>query len=84
MGSSGSFKIEKLSESNFPVWKQKTEPLLALGELSDHMEDRPPLSNEANARTWQKDYGKARAVIGLTQSDEHLKHVPGVDSASEK
>lgn len=83
MNASGGLKIEKLLESNFHIWKQKIDLGLAFRELSDHLEDRPPLSNADDARTWQKDDAKARAVIGLSLSDEHLEHVRGVKSASE-
>lgn len=83
MDASGGFKIEKLSESNFHIWKQKIELVLAFREPSDHLEDSPPLSNADDARTWQKDDAKVRAVIGLSLSDEHLEHVRGVQSASE-
>jgi transposase InsO family protein len=78
------FKIEKLSESNFHVWKQKVELILAFRELDDHIGEhaRSP-SESALAEKWLKDDAKARAVIGLTLSDEHLEHVSDCKTAAE-
>lgn len=50
MDSSGIFKIKKLSESNFHIWKQKIELVLPFRKLSDHMKKRPPLSNADDTR----------------------------------
>ena len=33
----GGFKIEKLGDDNFHVWKQKVELVLAFRELEDHI-----------------------------------------------
>ena len=70
------FKIEKLSESNFHVWKQKVELILQFKELGAHIEDseKQPTGSD-DAEKWFKDDAKAKAVIGLTLSDEHLEHV---------
>lgn len=82
MDSSGGFKIEKLSESNFHVWKQKIELVLAFRELSEHLDHDRPLSN-SDEQQWHRDDAKARAIIGLSLSDEHLEHVRDVTTASE-
>ena len=81
-GSSGMFKIEKLSESNFHVWKQKVELVLAFRELDDHISDSvsAPQTDPEHA-VWVKADAKARAVIGLTLSDEHLEHVRDCETA---
>ena len=77
------FKIEKLSESNFHVWKQKVELILAFRELEDHISDSvsSPPPNDLAYDSWVKADAKARAVIGLTLSDEHLEHVRDCDTA---
>ena len=81
---SGMFKIEKLSESNFHVWKQKVELILAFRELDDHISDSAPatLPNDPQLDSWVKADAKARAVIGLTLSDEHLEHVRDCETAA--
>lgn len=80
---SGSFKIENFLESNFHVWKHIIELVLAFQELSNHLEDRPLLSNADDDRTAQKDDAKYRANIGLSLSDEHLEHDCGAEASSE-
>ena len=77
------FKIEKLTESNFHVWKQKVELILAFREIDEHIDDsaaRPTAQTELEK--WLKDDAKARAVIGLTLSDEHLEHVRDCETAA--
>lgn len=82
MDSFGGIKIEKLGEDNFHVWKQKVELLLALKDLDDHLEStRPTDDDELSA--WKKKDAKARAVIGLSISDEHLDHVRDTENAAE-
>ena len=82
MESFSGVKIEKLGEDNFHVWKQKVELLLALKDLDEHLESTRPTDGE-ELSAWKKKDAKARAVIGLTLSDEHLDHVRDTDSASE-
>lgn len=84
MHASGRFKtIEKLSDSNFHIWKQKIELALVFWDLIHYLEDLAPLSNADEARTWQIDDSKGRADFELSQSDEHLEYGRGMASASE-
>ena len=76
------FKIEKLRDSNFHVWKQRVELLLAFRELDGVITKSAP-SDEVELREWNKKDAKAKAVIGLTLNDDHLDHVRGVSSARE-
>lgn len=80
----GMFKIEKLSESNFHVWKQKVELILAFRELDDHIGDSASASprEDPQYETWVRSDAKARAVNGLTLSDEHLEHVRDCETAA--
>ncbi len=78
--SSSATKIEKLNDSNYHFWKQKIVLLLALKDLDDLIEEDPPTEKTEHA-TWTKKDRKARAVIGLSLSDEHLEHVRDMDSA---
>ena len=83
MDSSGAgvFKIEKLGESNYHVWKQKVELLLAFRELGNHISvNAQPEKLEPE---WLKTDSKAKAVIGLTLSDEHLEHVRECKTAAD-
>ena len=77
-----STRIEKLNDSNFHAWKQKIVLLLALKDLDDLIEDDPP-TDKTELTRWLKNDRKARAVIGLSLSDEHLEHVRDVESAKE-
>lgn len=83
MDASDDFKIEKFSESNFHIRKQKFELVFAFRELSYHLEDCSPRSDANDARTWQIDDAKARADIGLSLSDTHLEHIRDVEPAWE-
>jgi len=82
--SGGMFKIEKLSESNFHVWKHKVELIFAFRELDSHIDDstRRP-TDSAELEKWTKDDAKARAIIGLTLSDDHLEHVRECQTAND-
>ena len=79
----GGFKIEKLGDDNFHVWKQKVELVLAFRELEDHITEHELPSAPDKLREWKRRDAKARAVIGLTLSDDHLDHVRGAETALE-
>lgn len=79
----GGFKIEKLGDSNFHVWKQKVELVLAFRELDDVVTDERPPTEVDELAKWKKRDAKAKAVIGLTLSDYHLDHVRGLSTAAE-
>ena len=79
----GGLKIEKLGENNFHVWKQKVELVLAFRELDDHITEEDPPTDPDTLREWKKKDAKAKAVIGLTISDDHLDHVRDAGTAFE-
>lgn len=83
MESIGGFKIEKLGERNFHVWKQKIKLILSFRELEDVIADQEPPVDVDEFEKWKKRDAKAKAVIGLTLSDDHLDHVRGVETAME-
>lgn len=82
--SGSSVKIEKLNDSNFHAWKQKIVLLLALRDLDEHIDDdaRAP-EDDPEKLKWEKGDRKAKAVIGLSLSDEQLEHVRDVRTAKE-
>ncbi|CDF37816.1 unnamed protein product [Chondrus crispus] len=84
-GGGGSIKIDKLTDSNFYVWKQKIQLLLALRDVDQYIvEGRVPSEERAEERKkWIRGDSKAKALIGLSLSDEHLEHVRDVDTAHE-
>lgn len=82
MDSFSGIKVEKLGEDNFHTWKQKVELLLALRDLDEHLTSKPP-ENAEELASWKKRDRKARAIIGLTISDEHLDHVRDIDTAAD-
>ena len=68
--------IEKLSESNFHVWKQNVEIVLAFNELNLHIGDsgaKPSASDKSEE--WLKKDAKSKAIISLALSGDHLEHV---------
>ena len=77
----GSSKIEKLNDSNFYVWKERIVHILALKDLDAFIEDLP--TEDIGSAVWKKNDRKARAIIGLSLSDEHLEHVRDVKTARE-
>lgn len=84
-GGGGSIRIDKLTDSNFYVWKQKIQLLLALRDVDQYIvEGRVPSEERAEERKkWIRGDSKAKALIGLSLSDEHLEHVRDVDTAHE-
>jgi hypothetical protein len=73
-GSFGGFKIDKLTASNYDTWKQKIELVLAFRELDEvvfNVESTKFLQDAAAIAEFKKKDAKAKAVIGLTLSDEH-------------
>ena len=79
----GSVRIEKLTDSNFYVWKQKIQLLLALKDVSEHVTERehPGVPESDEHKQWLRSDNKAKAIIGLSLSDEHLEHVRDCESA---
>ena len=75
-------KIDKLNDSNYHAWKQKIVLLLSSKDLDVLIEERPP-NHIAELAKWKKKYPKARAVIGLSLSDQHLEHVRDIATANE-
>ena len=81
----GSVRIEKLTDSNFHIWKQKIQLLLALKDVELHIieSEVPDVSDSDDRRTWLRDDNKAKAIIGLSLSDEHLEHVWDCETAKQ-
>ena len=81
----GSVRIEKLTDTNFYIWKQKIQLLLALKDVDHHVfETEPPGLPESDERkTWLRGDNKAKAIIGLSLSDEHLEHVHDSETAKQ-
>ena len=79
----GSFKVVKLSDDNYHTWKQRIELVLAYRELDDLITDDPPATSDENFKAWKKSDARARAITGLSLSDEHLEHVRDVTTAKE-
>ena len=75
--------IGQLTDSNFYIWKQKIQLLLALKDVDLHIiqSEVPGASDSDDRRTWMRGDNKARASIGLSLSDEHLEHVRDCETA---
>jgi gag-polypeptide of LTR copia-type len=82
----GGFKIDKLNDKNYHTWKQKIELLLAFRDLDEVVFGDPPpdmATDEEAGYAFKKLDAKAKAVIGLTLSDEHLEHVRDAQTAAD-
>jgi gag-polypeptide of LTR copia-type len=82
----GGFKIDKLNDKNYHTWKQKIELLLPFRDLDEVVFGDPPpdmATDEEVAYAFKKLDEKAKAVIGLTLSDEHLEHVRDAQTAAD-
>lgn len=82
MEGSGGFKVEKPSESNLHIWKQKGKFLLAFRDLDNVLTDSAPTEGNEVYQECQTRNAKARAIIGLTFKDDHLDHFRGLLSTS--
>ena len=73
-GGVGSIRIDKLTDSNFYVWKQKIQLLLALRDVDEYIvAGRVPSEKHAEERKkWIRGDSKAKALIGLSLSNEPL------------
>lgn len=78
---SSSVKIEKLDNSNYYAWKQKILLLLSLRDVDDHIDSERP-EDDDQIEAWRKKDKKAKALIGLSVSDQILEHIRHVDSAA--
>ena len=77
-----SLKIETLNELNYSSWKIRIQHVLALKDLEDFLEDDPPTDTSQSA-IWLKKDKKARAIIGLTLSNEMLENVREAKTAKD-
>lgn len=77
--SGSSFKIEKLADSNYFAWEQEIVSVLTLKYLDQYIEDSQTSfgdDSDGNLKAkWNRGDRKAQAIIGLSMSDEHLKHL---------
>ena len=76
--------IEKLHDGNFHVWKMRIRMVLSIRELDEHLDtDTPSTGNIESHRLWKNKDKKARALIGMSISDDHLEQVQHAESAKE-
>ena len=80
-----SVRIEKLTDSNFYIWKQKIQLLLALKDVDLQVieSEVPGVSDSDDRRTWLRGDNKGKVIIGLSLSDEHLEHVRDCETAKQ-
>lgn len=80
----GGFQLEKLREDNFHVWKHRIELVLGLRDLDDVITDPPPKDESTDEyKLWKKRDKKAKGIIALSISDDHLEQVQHADTAME-
>lgn len=81
---SSGIKVEKLNENNFHIWKQKINLVLMYRDV-DHVvktQDVPEQGSE-EFHKWNQCDRTARAIIGLSLSDQLLEHVRDATTAKE-
>jgi hypothetical protein len=79
-------RFDKLNDKNYHTWKQKIELLLAFRDFDEVVFGDPPpdmATDEEVAYAFKRLDAKAKAVIGLTLSDEHLEHVRDAQTAAD-
>lgn len=77
-----STKIEKLNDVNIYAWKQKIVLVLALKDVEElNLDD--PATDDKDQKVWHKRDRKARLIIGLQLSGDHLEHVRDADTEKE-
>lgn len=75
---------KKLNNENYQNWRYKLELILIRDGIWDVVnEEKPADLSIADAATWNKNDGKARAVIGLLLEDNQLIHVRKLLTARE-
>lgn len=76
------FRIKKLSNSNFHAWKQKISFQLTSRDLDQYVEEHSPKDLNSK-KAWNRGDRKARAVIGLGVSDKLLEQAGNAVNAEE-
>ena len=79
-GGLSQFRVEKLSDSNYHVWKEHIQSVLCLKDLDIYIEEDPPVvegaSDVVQARSelaiWRRGDRKAKAIIRLALSDANV------------
>lgn len=81
---SGALRIEKLSDDNYHIWKQEIELVLAYREVDVAVIEENQFQRGCPEYTkWKQCDKMARAIIGLSLSDDMLEHVRECSSARE-
>ena len=78
-----SLRIPTLNDDNFHVWKHRIQLVLFLREADEFIKVDPPSERDDGYEAWHKSDRKARALIGLSLSDNHLEQVQHASSAKE-
>lgn len=77
-------KIDKLNRSNYHIWKQKIELILAHREVDDVVDELNPFSptkDPVEYKKWEQRDKQARVLIGLSLSDDMLENIRGCTSS---
>jgi len=83
-GEGGNFRIDKLTDSNYHIWKRKIKRVLGYRDLEDHIDaDEKPPTDPTALKQWKKEDKKTQAIIELTISDDHFKQIGDLSSALE-
>lgn len=75
--------MEKLTDNIFHIWNQEVKFVPAFRKLNDILTDSKPAKNENELPERKKRDAKAKSILGVTLSDDHLDHVHGLSSVAD-
>ena len=81
-GGLSQFRMEKLSDSNYHVWKEHIQSVLCLKDLDIYIEEDPPVvegapdvvQTRSELAIWHRSHKKAKETILLALSDAYVEH----------
>lgn len=80
----GSITVDKLRDDNYHVWKHRIELVLGLRDLDEQLTDEPPPDRASDLyKTWHRKDKKAKGIIALSLSDDHLEQVSHANTAKQ-
>ncbi|KAL0270911.1 UNVERIFIED_CONTAM: hypothetical protein PYX00_008181 [Menopon gallinae] len=74
--------IERLSESNYEIWKTQMKSLLVINDLWSCVDGTEP-KPEKDCDKWLRRDGKALAMINLNVSPSQLNHIANAETSKE-
>lgn len=80
-GTGGLVQIDKLTDEYFHSWQLKVVLILSLKEFEVFLTPHPLPNDSKEPKLWQRQDGKAMALVDLSLSEIHLSHTKGATTA---